>query len=156
AEWPQQSLPLRYLTNSGGAMTRPLLRRLRERLPATRIFCMYGLTEAFRSTYLDPAELDRRPDSIGKAVPNQQVRVLRPDGSLCAVGEVGELVHRGSFVARGYWGAPEQTAVKFRPIASELDGQVLPEIAVWSGDLVREDADGFLYYVGRADSQIKT
>ena len=117
---------------------------------------MYGLTEAFRSTCLEPEELQARPDSIGKAVPNQVIRVLRPDGSACVAGEVGELVHRGSFVAHGYWGDHQQTAERFRPLPSGLAGEVLAETAVWSGDYVRQDEDGYLYFVGRKDSLIKT
>jgi acyl-CoA synthetase (AMP-forming)/AMP-acid ligase II len=129
---------------------------LAARLPRTRIFRMYGLTEAFRSTYLDPAELKNRPGSIGKAVPNQEVMVLKPDGTRCLPGEVGELVHRGSFVALGYWNAPELTAKRFRPLPSTLPGQVQAETAVWSGDLAKMDEEGFLYFVDRADQQIKT
>ncbi len=80
---------------------------------------MYGLTEAFRSTYLDPAEVDRRPDSIGKAIPNAEILVVRPDGRLAAPGEEGELVHRGPLVALGYWNDPERTAQRFRPVPGE-------------------------------------
>ena len=76
---------------------------------------MYGLTEAFRSTYLDPAEVDRRPDSIGKAIPNAEILVVRADGTPCEPGEEGELVHRGALVALGYWNDPERTAERFRP-----------------------------------------
>ena len=75
---------------------------------------MYGLTEAFRSTYLDPAEVDRRPDSIGKAIPNAEILVVREDGGLCGPGEPGELVHRGPLVALGYWNDAERTAERFR------------------------------------------
>ena len=82
--WPEQvRRTLRYITNSGGAMPRATLARLRQALPQTRVFLMYGLTEAFRSTYLPPEEVDRRPDSIGKAIPNAEILVVRPDGSLC-------------------------------------------------------------------------
>jgi acyl-CoA synthetase (AMP-forming)/AMP-acid ligase II len=116
---------------------------------------MYGLTEAFRSTYLDPAEADRRPGSIGKAIPNAEVLVLRPDGSPCLPGEHGELVHRGALVALGYWNDPGRTAERFRPVPGP-DGLVRPEIAVWSGDTVHRDEDGFLYFVGRVDEMIKT
>ena len=122
-----------------------------------RPFLMYGLTEAFRSTYLDPSEVDRRPDSIGKAIPNAEILVVRPDGSRCEPGEEGELVHRGALVALGYWNDPERTAERFRP-APGHDASVAatPEIAVWSGDTVVADEEGFLYFVGRADEMIKT
>jgi len=156
-EWPDSARrTLRYITNSGGVMPRATLRRLREALPETRVFLMYGLTEAFRSTYLPPEEIDRRPDSMGRAIPNAEVRVVRPDGSECADDEPGELVHRGTLVARGYWNDPERTAERFRPAPAQPAGLPTPEIAVWSGDQVRRDAEGFLYFVGRNDEMIKS
>ncbi len=156
-EWPQSAIAgLRYMTNSGGAMPRATLDALRAKLPKSRFFLMYGLTEAFRSTYLPPEELDRRPDSMGKAIPNAEVRVMREDGSRCAPGEPGELVHRGALVALGYWNDPERTAKRFRPVPGQVDGLVLPELAVWSGDTVTQDEDGFFYFVGRQDDMIKT
>jgi acyl-CoA ligase (AMP-forming) (exosortase A-associated) len=155
-EWPPGSAStLRYITNSGGALAPALLRALRTRLPEAALYCMYGLTEAFRSTYLDPAQLAARPGSIGKAIPNQEVLVLRADGTRCLPREVGELVHRGSLVTLGYWNAPELTAQRFRPIRV-LGDMVREEIAVWSGDQVYADADGYLYFVGRTDALIKT
>jgi acyl-CoA ligase (AMP-forming) (exosortase A-associated) len=155
--WPE-SVPrtLRYITNSGGAMPRPTLARLREALPQTRVFLMYGLTEAFRSTYLPPEELDRRPDSIGKAIPDAEILVLRPDGTRCDDDEPGELVHRGPLVSLGYWKDPERTAERFRPVPPVADGLQTNEMEVWSGDIVRRDADGFLYFIGRRDEMIKT
>src|SRR5690606_14819492 len=107
--------------------------------PGAQPFLMYGLTEAFRSTYLDPAEVDRRPDSIGKAIPNAEVLVLRPDGSRCDPGEEGELVHRGPLVALGYWNDPGRTAQRFRPIPGRRNGWGSDEVAVWSGDVVVAD-----------------
>lgn len=95
---------LRYLANTGGRMPRAVLQRLRALFPQAKPYLMYGLTEAFRSTYLDPAEVDHRPDSIGKAVPNARILVVRPDGSPCVPDEPGELVHVGACVAMGYWG----------------------------------------------------
>ncbi|HET6709436.1 acyl-CoA ligase (AMP-forming), exosortase A system-associated [Amycolatopsis sp.] len=155
-EWPAEATTrLRYFANTGGRMPRATLTRLRELFPQARPFLMYGLTEAFRSTYLDPAEADRRPGSIGKAIPNAEVLVLRPDGSPCRPGEHGELVHRGALVALGYWNDPGRTAERFRPVPGP-DGLVRPEIAVWSGDTVYRDEDGFLYFVGRTDEMIKT
>jgi acyl-CoA ligase (AMP-forming) (exosortase A-associated) len=149
---------LRYFANTGGRMPRATLQRLRALLPRSRPFLMYGLTEAFRSTFLPPEEVDRRPDSIGRAIPNAEVLVLRDDGTRCAPGEVGELVHRGPLVALGYWGDAERTAERFRPLPAALRpaGAVLPEIAVFSGDLVRADDEGFLYFEGRRDEMIKT
>ncbi|MBS0298743.1 MAG: acyl-CoA ligase (AMP-forming), exosortase A system-associated [Proteobacteria bacterium] len=154
-DWGKAS-SLRYITNSGGAMPHATLRQLRGALPHTEIFLMYGFTEAFRSTYLAPEELARRPDSIGKAVPNTEVLVLREDGSLCAPGEPGELVHRGALVALGYWNDAERTAQCFKPVKARQAGLPLTEIAAWSGDTVRMDEEGFLYFIERRDEMIKT
>jgi acyl-CoA ligase (AMP-forming) (exosortase A-associated) len=154
--WPAEATAaLRYFANTGGRMPRATLDRLREIFPAARPYLMYGLTEAFRSTYLDPAEVDRRPDSIGKAIPNAEILVVRPDGTPCAPGEHGELVHRGALVALGYWNDPARTAERFRPVPGPGRG-TRTEIAVWSGDTVHRDEEGFLYFVGRTDDMIKT
>jgi acyl-CoA ligase (AMP-forming) (exosortase A-associated) len=147
---------LRYFANTGGRMPRETLTALRSRVPRSRPFLMYGLTEAFRSTYLPPEEVDRRPDSIGKAIPNAEIVVLRPDGTACAPGEPGELVHRGALVGMGYWNDPEKTAERYRPMPGRPSGLVMPEMAVFSGDTVRIDEDGFLYFIGRRDEMIKT
>jgi acyl-CoA ligase (AMP-forming) (exosortase A-associated) len=147
---------LRYITNSGGAMPAATLQKLRHALPRTRVFLMYGLTEAFRSTYLPPEEIDKRPGSMGKAIPNAEILVVRPDGTPCAPNEPGELVHRGSLVSLGYWNDAEKTAVRFKPAPGQPPGLRIPEMAVWSGDTVRQDEDGFLYFVGRRDEMIKT
>ncbi len=155
-EWPDESKRLRYITNSGGAMPGATLARLREKLPNTAIHLMYGLTEAFRSTCLPPSELDRRPNSIGQPIPNAEVMVVREDGSRCDAGELGELVHRGSFVTKGYWHNPERTAERFKPAPLQPAELNVPEIAVWSGDFAWYDEDGFYYFVGRRDDQIKT
>ena len=147
-EWPAEiGQHLRYFANTGGRMPRETLAALRRHLPKTKPFLMYGLTEAFRSTYLPPAEVDRRPDSIGKAIPNVEILVLREDGSPCAPNEPGELVHRGTLVGMGYWNDPERTAERYKPLPANVPGReaglVLPEIAVFSGDTVRMDEDGF-------------
>lgn len=155
--WPEDAVKtLRYITNSGGAMPLATVAGLRKALPNTRVFLMYGLTEAFRSTYLPTEELDRRPESMGKAIPNAEIMVVREDGSPCSPGEPGELVHRGSLVAMGYWNDPEKTAERFRPAPGSDHNIPLREIAVWSGDTVRMDEDGFLYFVARKDDMIKT
>ncbi|KQR12204.1 acyl-CoA ligase (AMP-forming), exosortase A system-associated [Cellulomonas sp. Leaf334] len=156
-DWPQEAREsLRYFANTGGRMPKTVLDKLRSVFPDARPYLMYGLTEAFRSTYLDPAEVDRRPDSIGKAIPNAEILVVRPDGTRCDPGEPGELVHRGALVSLGYWGDAERTAQRFRPVPGPTTGHRLPELAVWSGDTVVADEDGFLYFVGRADEMIKT
>ncbi len=151
---------LRYFANTGGRMPRETLGVLRQRVPQAKPFLMYGLTEAFRSTYLPPDEVDRRPDSIGKAIPNAEILVLRDDGSSCEADEPGELVHRGALVAMGYWNDPEKTAERYKPLPAGMPGSEsglqLPEYAVFSGDTVRKDADGFLYFIGRRDEMIKT
>jgi acyl-CoA ligase (AMP-forming) (exosortase A-associated) len=160
-EWPAAiGEQLRYFANTGGRMPRETLQALRQRVPRAQPFLMYGLTEAFRSTYLPPEEVDRRPDSIGKAIPNAEILVLREDGSECAAEEPGELVHRGALVGQGYWGDAEKTAERYKPLPSNLSGRdpalQLPEIAVFSGDTVRRDDEGFLYFIGRRDEMIKT
>jgi len=152
--WPADCT-LRYLTNSGGAMPVATVAALRASLPGARLFLMYGLTEAFRSTYLPPEQLERRPDSMGRAIPNAEVLVVRPDGGLCAPGEPGELVHRGALVALGYWNDPAKTAERFRPAPGQDPALPLTELAVWSGDTVRMDEEGYLYFIGRSDDMIK-
>ena len=137
-------------------MPRATLDLLRDKLPNTAVFLMYGLTEAFRSTFLPPSRWTVRPDSIGKAIPNAEVLVVREDGSLCAAGEPGELVHRGALVSMGYWNDHEKTAERFKPVPSRQAGLTIPELAVWSGDTVRMDEEGFLYFIGRRDEMIKT
>lgn len=144
---------LKRITNSGGALTRPLIDGLRGRFPQADIYPMYGLTEAFRSTYLDPALVAERPDSIGRAIPFAEIMIVRPDGKPAAADEPGELVHAGPLVAQGYWQDPERTAARFRPAPgwSQSGGT-----AVWSGDTAVADADGLLRFVGRDDEMIKS
>jgi acyl-CoA ligase (AMP-forming) (exosortase A-associated) len=153
---PEASGPLRYFANTGGRMPRATLQKLRAIFPKAKPYLMYGLTEAFRSTYLHPSEVDSRLDSIGKAIPNAEILVVRPDGSRCNPGEQGELVHRGALVAMGYWNDPERTAERFKPAPGRDYGLGESELAVWSGDLVVADEDGFLYFVSRKDEMIKT
>src|SRR5258707_7150461 len=132
----KQPLPhLRYITNTGGAMPQAVLKVLREVIPTTKIFLMYGLTEAFRSTYLPPEELDRRPTSMGKAIPDTEILVINEHGQPCRPGEPGELVHRGPTVSMGYWGQPELTDRVLRPhpfLPPELGSE---EKVCYSGDL---------------------
>ncbi|MBS0479680.1 MAG: AMP-binding protein [Proteobacteria bacterium] len=144
---------LKRITNSGGALTPRLIDGLRDRFPAADIYPMYGLTEAFRSTYLDPALVASRPDSIGKAIPFAEVMVVTPGGSAAGPGQPGELVHAGPLVAHGYWRDPDRTAARFRPAP---DWSKSGGIAVWSGDTVVADADGLLRFVGRDDEMIKS
>ncbi|MFM5884604.1 MAG: acyl-CoA ligase (AMP-forming), exosortase A system-associated [Novosphingobium sp.] len=153
-DWPGEAIaPLRRLTNSGGALTPDLVRALRARFPQARLYPMYGLTEAFRSTYLDPDLVDCHPTSMGRAIPHAEVLVVADNGAIAADDEEGELVHCGPLVARGYWQDAERSAERFRPApaASRYGGT-----AVWSGDRVRRAADGLLYFVGRRDALIKS
>jgi len=153
ADWPADTAArLRRLTNSGGALTERLVRGLRTRFPQAELVAMYGLTEAFRSTWLDPALIDAHPDAMGRAIPFAEVAVVRADGAR-ALGEPGELVHAGPLVAQGYWRDPERTAARFRPAP---DWMASGGMAVWSGDTVIEDADGLLRFVGRDDEMIKS
>lgn len=154
APWPPRAaLALRRLTNSGGRLPASVVRRMRELFPVAEIHLMYGLTEAFRSTSLDPAFADLHPDSIGTAIPFAEILCVRADGSLAAPDEEGELVHCGPLVAKGYWRDEERTRERFRPApaASRYGGT-----AVWSGDRVRQDPEGLFYFVGRDDAMIKT
>jgi acyl-CoA ligase (AMP-forming) (exosortase A-associated) len=154
--WPVHAAEnLRYFANTGGHLPRPTLQKLRSLFPRAKPFLMYGLTEAFRSTYLDPSEVDRRPDSIGKAIPNAEILVVNRAGQLCGPGEEGELVHRGALVAMGYWNDRERTAERFRAAPGRPEELPLEERAVWSGDTVRMDDEGFIYFVGRTDGMIK-
>ncbi|MBZ5640485.1 MAG: acyl--CoA ligase [Acidobacteriia bacterium] len=136
---------LRYVTQAGGAMAPELTRRLIEALPGKEIYIMYGATEASaRLSYLEPADLPRKIGSIGKAIPNVELRVLRDDGAEVEIGEIGEIVARGSNIMEGYWNAPEETAA------------VLDENGYHTGDLGRRDEEGFLYVVGRKREMIKS
>ena len=153
-EWPEDATNhMRRLTNSGGALTTDLVRDLRAIFPDARLFPMYGLTEAFRSTYLDPDLVDSHPTSMGRAIPFAEILVVNDAGDIATPGEEGELVHCGPLVAQGYWQDPKRTAERFRlaPAASTYGGT-----AVWSGDRVMRDADGLLYFVGRRDAMIKS
>jgi acyl-CoA ligase (AMP-forming) (exosortase A-associated) len=159
--WPAQAADtVRLFANTGGRMPLATLQTLRARMPQAQPFLMYGLTEAFRSTYLPPDQVDRRPDSIGKAIPNAEILVLREDGSECGVDEPGELVHRGPTVGLGYWNDPVRTAERYRLLPQACAGRpaavLVEERVVFSGDTVRRDAEGYLYFVGRRDEMIKT
>lgn len=156
-DWPETTRTgLRYFANTGGKMPRPLLASLRSHFPNAAPYLMYGLTEAFRSTYLPPEHVDTRPDSIGMAIPNAEILVVNAEGKACAANEPGELVHRGALVAQGYWNDPEKTRQRFRPAPGRCAEVQIEELAVWSGDIVTRDDDGFLYFVGRNDDMIKS
>ena len=156
-DWPEEAVKsIRYIATTGGRMPVPVTRKFQKILPGSDIYLMYGLTEAFRSTFLPPSEVDRIPESMGKAIPNAEILVVREDGTICDVDEVGELVHRGALVGLGYWNDVERTNERYRPAPGQVAGLPNPEIAVWSGDNVKRDKDGYLYFVGRRDEMIKT
>ena len=151
-EFAARPIPsLRIVQNAGGHLPPEAVRRVRAAQPRAALFLQYGMTEVMRSTFLAPHEVDFRPGSMGRPVPGAQVAVLRPDGTECGECEPGELVHRGPTVALGYWNDPVATARTFRPWPGAAGGR-----AVFSGDVVRRDADGFLWFVGRRDRMIKT
>lgn len=155
--FPKLAFPhLRYITNSGGQLPETVVRLIRRSHPHVEIYLMYGLTEAFRSTYLPPDQVDRRPSSIGKAIPNVEILIINDRGMPCQPGEAGELVHRGANVAMGYWRDPESSAKVFRPHPFEQQRNGRSETVVFSGDLVTKDPEGYLYFVGRRDQLIKS
>ena len=153
-DYPRQLSSLRYITNSGGAIPMSILQSLSRAFPDTDIVLMYGLTEAFRSTYLPPERFAEKMGSMGIAIPNAEIFVVDAEGGLCGPGQQGELLHRGSLVAAGYWQRPEASAAKFKP-SRHLRHLIGDEPVVHSGDIVRIDGDGYLWYVGRRDGLIK-
>jgi acyl-CoA ligase (AMP-forming) (exosortase A-associated) len=153
-DWPAETAAqLKRLTNSGGALTPSLIAAMAATFPNADIYPMYGLTEAFRSTYLEPKFVADHPTSMGRAIPHAEILVCRSDGTITADEEPGELVHCGPLVAKGYWRDAERTAERFRPAPR---GSNYGGMAVWSGDTVRRDANHLLYFVGRDDAMIKT
>tara|TARA_R110001606_G_scaffold39560_5_gene108975 strand:- start:1652 stop:2761 length:1110 start_codon:yes stop_codon:yes gene_type:complete len=154
-EWPEEAVAsMRRLTNSGGALTPTLVKQLRAIFgTGTDIYAMYGLTEAFRSTYLDPALIDNNPTSMGTAIPFAEILVVDEVGNVAAPDQSGELVHCGPLVAQGYWNDPERTAQRFK---SAPEVSIYGGTAVYSGDTVKRGDDGLLYFVGRDDTMIKS
>lgn len=141
---------LRYLSNTAAALPPVHIARLRELFPGARLYSMYGLTECKRCTYLPPEELDRRPGSVGIAIPNTEAIVVDDAGNRVPPGVAGELVIRGPHVMQGYWRNDAATAQMLRP------GPHPWEKRLHTGDLFRTDEEGFLYFVGRKDDIIKT
>jgi amino acid adenylation domain-containing protein len=141
---------LRKITNTAAALSEEHIRQLRGLFPQARLYSMYGLTECKRVTYLDPDQLDIRPTSVGRGMPNEEVWLVDEAGRRLPNGSTGELVIRGSNVMRGYWDKPEETAKRLRP------GPIAGELVLHSGDIFRTDAQGYLYFVARKDDIIKT
>jgi acyl-CoA ligase (AMP-forming) (exosortase A-associated) len=144
---------LRYITNTGGKLSVAHIKQLRQVFPYTKIYSMYGFTEAFRCTYLDPNQIDIRPDSIGKTVPHSECFVVNDLGEECKPGEVGELIQRGPLVSKGYWGKPKETANKFGPNPLTNNPN---DVVCYSGDFIKKDEEGYLYFVSRKDFMIKS
>lgn len=155
SERPATFPTLRRITNSGGKIPLNVLKRMPDVFPGVDIYLMYGLTEAFRSTYLPPQEFKRKMGSIGRAIPGAEIYVVKSGAGIASPGEQGELVHRGPLVSMGYWGNPEATREKLRP-CPELARLIGDEPVVYSGDIVELDAEGDLWFVGRNDAMIKT
>ncbi len=152
---------VRTITSSGGNVTRKMVRDCKQTFRNADFYSMHGLTEAFRSTYLVPSQVEIRPKSIGKPIPDVELYVLNEDGQECAPREVGELIHRGGYIYRGFWNAPEETAQRFKSVQIlknivNLEGQLADEIVVASGDYVYKDEEGYFYFVSRHDDMIKT
>ncbi|MDG3086027.1 AMP-binding protein [Vibrio hannami] len=152
---------IKTITSSGGNVTAKMIDDCKRTFRNADFFSMHGLTEAFRSTYLDPSQLQIRPTSIGKPIPDVELYVINKEGKECAPREVGELIHRGGYIYKGYWNAPEETAERFKSISIlkdviELEGQLVDEIVVATGDYVYKDEEGYFYFVSRQDNMIKT
>lgn len=152
---PSDLPALRRITNTGGKISPDILSAMPQVFPGAEIFLMYGLTEAFRSTFLAPAKFMAKMGSIGQAVPYAKVFAVQAGKGRAGPGEQGELVHVGPLISLGYWERPEETAARIRP-CPELAAEIGNEPVVWSGDLVEVDADGDLWFVGRLDAMIKT
>ncbi|MEA1891818.1 MAG: AMP-binding protein [Campylobacterota bacterium] len=152
---------VKTITSSGGNVTAKMISDCKKLFTNADFYSMHGLTEAFRSTYLDPSQVAIRPDSIGKAIPDVELYIINKDAKECKVREVGELIHRGGYIYKGFWNAPIQNAQRFKSInilkdVINLEGQLTDEIVVASGDYVYKDEEGYLYFVSRDDDMIKT
>ncbi len=152
---------VRIITSSGGNVTAKMIKDIEKYFLNTKFYSMHGLTEAFRSTYLDPAQIKIRPDSIGKAIPDVELYVINEEGYECKPREVGELIHRGGYIYKGFWNAPIETKERFKSIeilknVINLEGHLCDELVVASGDYVYKDEEGYFYFVSRKDDMIKT
>jgi acyl-coenzyme A synthetase/AMP-(fatty) acid ligase len=152
---------VRQITSSGGKLTDKMIKDIANHYPNAEFYSMHGLTEAFRSTYLDPSQLKIRPESIGKPIPDVEIYVVNEEGEECKPREVGELIHRGGYIYKGYWNAKEDTNKLYKSIKVlekivNLDGDLTDEIVVCSGDYVYKDEEGYIYFVSRKDEIIKS
>jgi len=158
---PEHFKELRVITSSGGNITPPMIKNITTHFPQSKFYSMHGLTEAFRSAYLKPEQIHIRPNSIGKSIPDVDLYIINEDGKECKPREIGELIHRGACIYKGYWNAPQETQKRFKSIDILKDvihpeGQLTDEIVVASGDFVYEDEEGYIYFVSRKDDMIKT
>lgn len=152
---------VKTITSSGGNVTKKMIQNCKKLFTNAKFYSMHGLTEAFRSTYLDPSQIEIRPDSIGKAIPDVELYVINKEGKECKPREIGELIHRGGYIYRGFWNAPEQTKERFKSVqilkdVVNLEGQLVDEFVVATGDNVYKDEEGYFYFVSRSDNMIKT
>ena len=152
---------VKTITSSGGNVTTRMIDDCKRTFRHADFYSMHGLTEAFRSTYLDPSQVQIRPNSIGKPIPDVELYVVNEDGKECAPREVGELIHRGGYIYKGYWNAPEETAERLKSVSIlkdviDLEGQLVDETVVATGDYVYKDEEGYFYFVSRNDDMIKT
>lgn len=152
---------VRIITSSGGNVTAKMINDIDKFFPDTKFYSMHGLTEAFRSTYLDPSQIHIRPESIGKPIPDVELYVINEEGKECQAREIGELIHRGGYIYKGFWNAPVETAQRFKSIdilkdVINLEGELNNETVVATGDYVYKDEEGYFYFVSRQDDMIKT
>ena len=152
---------VRKITSSGGKITDKMIKDIETHFTNAEFYSMHGLTEAFRSTYLEPNQLKIRPESIGKAIPDVEIYVINEEGYECKPREVGELIHRGGYIYRGYWNAKNETdkfykSIKVLKNVVDLEGDLTDEIVVCSGDYVYKDEEGYIYFVSRKDDMIKS
>ncbi|WP_321315532.1 AMP-binding protein [Halarcobacter sp.] len=158
---PELLSNIKTMTSSGGNVTSKMVQKVKKYFTNVDFYSMHGLTEAFRSTYLDPSQINIRPESIGKAIPDVELYVINEEGKECKSREVGELIHRGGYIYKGFWNAPEETSQRFKSIqilkdVINLEGQLRDEIVVATGDYVYKDEEGYFYFVSRRDDMIKT
>jgi amino acid adenylation domain-containing protein len=141
---------LRYLSNTAQALPPKFISELQNVFPTAKIYSMYGLTECKRVSYLPPSEIKKRPTSVGIAMPNTEVYIVDEEGNRIDKPDVvGELVVRGANVMKGYWNLPEETDSVYKP------GPIPGEKVLYTGDLFKQDEEGFLYFIARKDDVIK-
>ncbi len=152
---------LKVITSSGGNITPLMVKNATTHFPNAKFYSMHGLTEAFRSAYLDPNQIHIRPNSIGKAIPDVELYIINENGEACKPREIGELIHRGACIYKGFWNAKDESSKRFKSISildkvREPEGELIDELVIASGDYVYADEEGYIYFVSRKDDMIKT